>query len=401
MRTFVYRAKHGPVRIVEGELAAESHAAALAALDARGYTPIWIREQEAEPRRRAFWRGSRITTRDITILTRQLGSLIRAGVPILRALSTVSEQTDKGRLRRVIQDIQSTVRDGGMLSDALVKFPALFSELYVNMVRAGESAGVLETILQRLSDAREQEEDTRRKVQGALAYPVLVLSVGLMTVFVLLAFFLPRVASLFQEYRQLPLPTRALIATSRFFEVYWPWMASLAVLAVAVFHRLAAMEKGRAVVDRLRLAIPLLGQFVRLADISRFARTLSLLLGAGIPIDKALALGTATMRNAVFREELETVRRETVEQGQPLSAGLKRAAHIPTFVANMVAVGEESGHLEESLAEVAAFYEKEFEQLSRLATSLLEPSLILVVGGIVGFIVSAMLLPIFRIGMLR
>lgn len=398
MPSYVYRAKDGPTKTVTGELTAESRAAALAMLDARHYTPIWVREKELEDRRRIRLWGRRIAPRDITVFARQLGSLTRSGVPILRALATISEQTENSRLRRVVEDIETTIRDGGMLSGALAKYPSLFSELFVNMVRSGESGGVLDQVLYRMAESREQEEDIRRKIQAAVAYPALIMTVGLVTVVVLLTFFLPRVLDLFSSYDRLPLPTRVLMGASGFFSGNWYWILILLLLAAAIFNRLVTLDKGRTLVDHIKLHVPLLKRLIREADISRFARTLALLLEAGIPIDRSLALSSDTMRNAVYRQEMDKVRAGTVQQGMPLSEGLKRSGIFPVFLANMVGVGEESGHLEESLTEVASFYEKEFDQQTRLATSLLEPALILVVGLVVGFIVAAMLLPIFELG---
>jgi len=395
----VYKAKDGPSKTVEGELRAESRSAAVAAVDAMGYIPVQVRlkPESGSKRRGRVWRRP-VSARDVTVFTRQLASLVRSGVPILRALSTVRAQTENGSLRQVVDDLEVTVRDGSMLSEALSKHAALFPELYVNMVRSGESGGVLDTILERLAEARENEEDMRRKVQAAIAYPTLIVCVGIATVFVLLTFFLPRVVGLFRDYRRLPLPTRLLMGASDFFADSWHWIVLGLLLAIAVVKRLQAVDKGKTFLDRLKLHVPVLSRFIRDSDIARFARTLALLLEAGIPIDRGLALSANTLRNAVFRSEIEKVRDETVQQGHPLSEGLKRAKYFPVFVANMTGVGEEAGTLENSLAEVASFYEKEFEQRSRLATSLLEPVLILVVGVIVGFIVTAMLLPIFEIG---
>jgi len=397
MPSFVYRAKSGPGKTVEGELHAESRADAVARLDAMGYIPVTVNEKGVvQPRRRL--RGRRIGQRDVTLFTRQLASLTRSGVPILRALSTISAQTDNARLAALVEDLENAIRDGSMLSDTLAKYPALFSELYVNMVHSGESAGVLDTILFRLADAREKEEDLRRQVQAATAYPLLIVVVGILTVFALLSFFMPRVIDLFRDYADLPLPTRILIGTSNFFSEYWLWLLLVLVLVAAVFNRLAAMEKGRVFVDRMKLHTPVFGNFVRQSEIARFARTFALLIESGVPVEKGLTLSAGAMRNAVLKDELYALREDTVRQGLPVSAGLKKTRYFPPFVANMAAVGEEAGRLEDSLSEIASFYEKEVDQRTRLATSLLEPVLILIVGAVVGFIVFSMLLPIFKLG---
>ena len=398
MPIFEYRAKDGPGKTVEGELFSESKASAALALDGMGLSPLWVREKSAETKRDRAFRLRGIAPREVTVFTRQLASLLRSGVPILRALTTIRDQTENPGLRRVAEDIELRIRRGDMLSDAIAQHPRLFSELFVNMVRSGEWGGVLDTILTRLADAREQEEEVRRKVQAALAYPVLVVCVGGATVFILLAFFMPKVLELFEGYRDLPLPTRMLIGVSSFFSRFWYWLLLLGALLAAVAHRLSGSVHGRLALDRAKLTIPLLRTFILQSEIARFARTMALLLKSGVSVDRGMDLSARTVRNTVLRTEIEAVREQTVQQGMPMSAGLRRAAHIPPFVSNLAAVGEESGRLEDALNEVAQFYEKEVEQSSRLATSLLEPILILVVGGMVGLIVVAMLLPIFEIG---
>jgi type IV pilus assembly protein PilC len=400
MPTYEYKVKDGPGKTVEGELVAESRQAALASLDAMGYSPISVGEKNETRSARSIMHVRGITNRDVTVFTRQLASLLKSGVPILKALFTVEEQTENPAFKRVVEDLKNTTRGGCMLSEALAKYPAVFPELYVSMVLSGESGGVLDTVLQRLAVSREQEEETRRKIQAAIAYPALIISVGVITVFVLLSFFLPRVVTLFDQYKnkKLPVPTRILMGLSDFFSNEWYWIVIVAVLAWAFYRRLASFEWGRLFIDAMKLRLPVIGSLVKQSEIARFARTLSLLLNSGISIDKALTLSANTMRNAVLRSGIEDVRRETVQQGIPLSTGLKKAAEFPPLVGNMTAVGEESGRLDECLDEIASYFEREVDHRSRLVTSLLEPVLILVVGAIVGFIVAAMLLPIFELG---
>ncbi len=398
MPLFVYKAKQGPHHTEEGVVDAFSRAEAADVLSARGLVPIYIKEREGcgteKPRR---W-ARRVKRRDVVIFTYQLASLIRSGVPILRALSTIREQTEHPRFKRLVGEIEGHIRDGEMLSDALQRQGPYFPELYVSMVRSGESGGVLDTVLTRLAEAMDKEEETRRSVQSAMAYPLLTLSMGLLTVFILLTFFLPRVLSLFDEYESLPLPTRILVGTSDFCEANWYWLVFGLLLVGAIFRRMATHERGRLYVDGLKLKLPLIGKFLLLTDIARFSRTLALLLQSGLSIDRVLILGAQTASNHVLREEIDDVRLQTVSQGVPFSEGLKKASNFPVFMANMCAVGEEGGRLDEALDEVAGFYERQIERQCQLAISLLEPILILVVGALVGFIVAAMLLPIFELG---
>jgi general secretion pathway protein F len=218
------------------------------------------------------------------------------------------------------------------------------------------------------------------------------------TVLALLTFFLPRVVALFRDYDRLPLPTRILIALSDFFAAWWYWLVIAALLAAAVLFRLASVPAGRQWLDSLKLRIPLMRRMLLYSDLSRYSRTLALLVDAGISIDRALALASSTVRNRVLRLQLEGARDSTIRQGRALSEGLRRAPDVPPFLVNLVAVGEEGGRLPEALTDVAVFYEKELDQQGRLVTSLLEPILILTVGALVGFIVAAMLLPIFELG---
>ena len=398
MPTFVYKAKDGPDRTLDGEIVAESQTAAAARLEAMGYIPVWIQEARFGQGKHRLSRR-RIASRDVNVFTRQLAGLLRAGVPILRALATIQEQTENERFQKIVAGIVAGVRDGQMLSETLGKYPRIFPELYVNMVRSGESGGVLDEILLRLAEARESEEELKSKVRSAIAYPSLVLTVGIVSVFVIVTFFMPRIMHLFEGTTQvLPLPTRVVMGISRFLAAFWPWIVGALVLALYLLKRMVAHGRMRLTFDGLLLNLPLLGRFMRDTDLVRFARTLALLTRAGIAIDRAIALSASTLLNTVLREAMRGVGRDTVMTGSSLAAGLRRRPEIPAFVTNMVAVGEESGRLEEALAEVAAFYQRELDRDLRLVTTLLEPVLILAIGAVVGFIIFAMLLPIFDLG---
>lgn len=398
MPMYGYKAKDGPDRTVEGERYAETREQVLAWLEAQGWSPVFVREQPVAANRAGQrLRRRRVRPRDLTLFAAQMAGLLRSGVPMLRALSTLSEQAETHGMLALTRALEADIRDGQMLSDALGRRGHLFSPLFVSMVRAGESAGSLDHVLARLASAREQEDELRRKVQTALAYPVLVLMVGVATVITLLGVFLPRVVVLFEGYRVLPLPTRMLINASHFMEEYWMWIGVGLVLAGAVLKRLADLEHGRGFVDGIKLGLPGIGRFVRRVDAARFSRTLGLLIESGVPIERALRLGIDVIGNAVVRSEAARCLEGAVRQGATLSSGLKRMRAFPPMVGNMAAVGEEGGTLDRALADVAAFYEREVEQMSRVAVSLVEPVLILVVGGFVGFIVAAMLLPIFSI----
>ncbi len=400
MGRFIYKAKDGLGRTVEREVDAETRADAIARIEAEGMIPIWVRPwRPEETRTRRFrLRLRRIRRRDVTIFTFQLASLLRSGVPILRALHTVQEQTENSALGEIVREFGAAIRDGAMLSEALMRHPRLFSKLYVGMVRSGEHAGMLAELLLKLAVARENEEETRRKVQSAMAYPILVAVTGVATVLVLLTFFMPRVMRLFDRYEDLPGVTRALMAISRACADYWYWAVLVAILIGAIVQRLASLTPGRRFMDSLLLRLPLVGPFVRDVDMARFAHTFALLVQSGLSIDQVLLFSGETMRNSLLRDDIDRVRRLTTEQGMSLTEGVKRSANFPPYFTNMLAVGEEGGRLDEMLQEVAGYYERSIDRRSRLVTSLVEPVLLLIVGAVVGFIVFAMLLPIFELG---
>ena len=399
MPTFAYKAKQGPDKTVEGEIAAENRSAAVARLERMGCSPLSLEEVAGTRRAVSGSRLRKIKERDITVFTRQLAGLLRAGVPILRALTTIQQQTENASLQALIMEITGAVRDGRAFSESLARYPALFTDLYINMARSGESAGMLDEILMRLAEARENDDELRSRVLAAIAYPALVLSVGALSIFVILTFFLPRIMHLFEGTAVvLPFPTRMVLAVSSVFSHYWGILVIVAGIAVLLVRRYFKTETGRMALDGALLRMPVIGAFARDTDIVRFARTLALLVKAGILVDRALTLSGNTLMNRRLRAAVLAAADETVRQGATVATGFKRRPEIPEFVTNMVAVGEESGHLDEALLEVASFYQRELDRDLRQVTTLLEPVLILLVGIVVGFIIFAMLLPIFQIG---
>jgi len=341
-----------------------------------------------------------VRKRDVSVFTYQLASLTRAGVPILRALSLISEQTERRGFAQIVGELRDQIRDGKALSEAMSQYPSLFDTLYLSMVRSGERAGVLDEVLYRLAEYREREWELRQKVRNALTYPLLIISVGVVSVFVILTFFLPRVITLLEEMGQsLPRSTKILIEVSRFVSGHWLWFLIALGLILIAFGKGKPGSRKKWVMDAIRLHIPFVRRFTRAEEIVRFARTMSLLLKNGLHVYESLELAIDTLNNDLLKEELKEVSREIVEQGSTLSENLKEKGIFPNFVVNMLAVGEEGGRLEESLEEIAHSYEREVEQMIKMSTSLLEPLLILVVGVVVGFIVYALLLPIFNMNM--
>lgn len=399
MPVFAYKAKKGPGQTVDGRIEADSQVAALARLDALGLSPILLEPATGAVQSDGRRPIRRIAARDVTVFTRQLAGLLRAGVPILRALLTIQQQSGNAAFRAVLDAIVSAVQDGRMLSETLAGYPALFPELYVNMVRAGESAGMLDEMLLRLAEARERDDELRGKVVAAVAYPALVLAIGALSVFVILAFFMPRIAHLFDGLHvTLPLATRLVLALSGVLAQGWGWLVAACLIAGLVAYRVLRSPAGRLALDAAILRLPIAGRFALDTDLVRFSRTLALLISAGIPIERALALSEKTLLNRQLRQAVAAVERDTVQRGASLADGFRRRPEFPAFLTNMMAVGEEGGRLDESLLEAASFYQRELDRDLRLMTTLMEPALILLVGLVVGFIIFAMLLPIFQIG---
>ncbi len=401
MPTYVYQAKKGPTETIAGEIVASSESDALAKIDRLGLSPISVTLSDKKTAAASIrLSGGRVSARDVDIFTRQLSGMIKAGVPILRALRTIQEQCESRAFQQVVGELEVGVRDGQMLSDVMERFPRVFPSLFVSMVKSGESGGVLDTILMTMADAREAEADFRRKVQSAIAYPLLMLGVGAGTVFIMVGFLLPKIVPLIQSSSKtggLPWQTEVVMASSDWLSAHWLWVVLLFAGAVVSILQLRSSQNGRRWLDSMMLRIPFVKGFLQQIDIARFARTMSLLIRSAVPIDRALRLGGGALRNEVLRQAVEELRVGTVQQGQTLASGIRRSIYFPGFVANMVAVGEESGSLDDSLLEVAIYYEREVDHKIRIMTTLLEPILILCVGGVVGFIVFAMMLPIFQV----
>ncbi|MBI4436822.1 MAG: type II secretion system F family protein [Candidatus Omnitrophica bacterium] len=404
MPRFAYRAKGGPREVLQGVIEAESQEAALRQLDRLGYYPLSLEETRSTPSSQTLPLSFRkkISSRDITLFTRQLSDLLGSGVPLVRSLDILFRQTENESLCKVIEGIQGFVRDGGIFSQGLARHPKVFSSLYTSLVEAGEVSGALEGVLTRLADFGEKEEETRIKVAQALTYPFLICGVGLLTVIFLLTFVIPKIVGLFQDIQTtLPLPTRILMTVSHLLSSYG-WLLLIVFLIPIVLLRRGRVPPGTFIaLDRMKLKIPLLGDLVRKSEIARFGRTLGTLIANGIPALRAIEVVSKTVGNQVLRQEVERAWRE-VREGVPLAESLAHGTQFPPFVTNMIAVGEESGSLERALFKVADAFDREVDRATKQITTLLEPFMILLVAVLVGFIVVSMLLPIFQLqGIIR
>jgi len=341
-------------------------------------------------------RFRRIAPLDLALATRQLSTLIGAGVPLVEALSALAEQVETARLKGVIGKIRDRVNEGSTLGDAMAQ-AGTFSDLYVGMVHAGEAGGALEQVLARLAEYLESEVRLRNKVGSILIYPSVMFGFALIVVGVLVTVVLPQITELLASLNQpLPFYTRAIIEMARFMKSYW-WAVAAALLAVAILIRaVLRTQAGRASVDRMKLRLPVVGRTVRLLAISRFTRTLSTLLAGGLPIVRALDTAKHVANNVVLGAAIDAAR-DSVTEGQSLAQPLRASGEFPPIVVHMVEVGERSGELESMLEKIAQTYEDQVETSVTRLTALLEPLLILLMVGIVMFIIAATLVPLLQI----
>jgi type IV pilus assembly protein PilC len=339
--------------------------------------------------------GTRISTRDIVIFTRQFATMINAGLPLVQSLSILAQQTENKALKDVTRAVVFDVEAGNTLADAFAKQPKAFSGLYVNMVAAGEAGGILDTILLRLATFLEKNDALVRKVKSAMIYPGVILSVAVIAISVLLVFVIPVFENMFASVNmELPLPTRVVIAASDFLTSYW-WLV-LGVIAAFVFalKRWYATANGRKQLDTLMINAPVIGDVIRKSAVSRFTRTLGTLISSGVSILDGLEITAKTSDNRVIHDAVMESR-QSIAGGETIAAPLERSKVFPPMVISMIAVGEQTGGLDELLSKIADFYDEEVDVAVGALLSLMEPVMIVVLGVIVGGMVVAMYLPIF------
>jgi type IV pilus assembly protein PilC len=340
-------------------------------------------------------KGGSISMRDVVIFTRQFSTMINAGLPLVQALDILSKQSENPTLPEVTKAFVFDVESGHTVADALSKHRNAFSELYVNMVAAGEAGGILDTILMRLAGFLEKNDALVRKVKGAMIYPGVIMGVAAAAISVLLIFVIPTFKDMFESVSMtLPLPTRVVVGLSNFLRSYW-WAMGLAVgVGVYAGRIYYATSDGRLNIDRLMLRLPVLGDVLRKSAVSRFTRTLGTLISSGVSILDGLEITAKTAGNRVIQDAVMAAR-TSIAGGDTISAPLQRSAVFPPMVISMIAVGEQTGGLDEMLSKIADFYDEDVDAAVSNLLSLLEPIMIVFLGVIVGGMVVAMYLPIF------
>lgn len=339
----------------------------------------------------------RVSTLDVAVATRQLATLLKSGIPLVEALTALIDQLEQPDLKLALTQIRDRVNEGTSLNEAMRAHPQYFSTLYVNMVTAGESSGTLDAVLQRLAEFLEAQAKLSNKVFGALAYPMFMVLMGMGVVAVMMVAVVPKVTSIFENFQQaLPWYTRLLIFTSEVFTGYWWLLILLVAGGIYGFRRWVATTDGRKRWDLFVLRAPIFGRLTLMVAVSRFARTLSTLLRSGVPLLNALEITRNVLGNTELMRVVEEAR-VSIREGESIAAPLKRSGRFPPIVTHMIAIGERSGQLEEMLENVASAYDNQVDAQIGVMTSLLEPIMILLVGGMSGGIAFAILIPLMQI----
>jgi type IV pilus assembly protein PilC len=397
MATFVFKAIDLAGGQSKGEVDADSKQAVADQLKARGLIVLDIAAKRGS-KEITFDRFNKVSAKDLAIMSRQLATMVSSGMTLLRTLYVLEAQTEAKMLKETIVLVRKDVEAGVSLSDALTRHPKIFNPLYVAMVRAGETGGVLESSLMRIADQLEADESLRRKVKSAMMYPAVVSSFALLVLFGLVAFLVPVFVNVFKEFGgKLPMITQFTVNISNFVTHQWYLLFLLVFGIVFGFKKWKSSEWGRPQWDAFRLRFPFkIGEVVQKVAIARWSRTFSALITSGVPILQAIDITGQTAGNTIVERAMKEVT-ESVKSGGTIAAPLRDAPVFPTMVAHMIGVGEETGALDSMLAKVADFYEDEVDTAVKALTSILEPIMIVLVGGIVGFIVIAMYLPLFKV----
>jgi type IV pilus assembly protein PilC len=396
--TFTYTARKDRGAQFTGEVMGDSKAAVVAELRRKGLTVVRLEEKRGALDLRAMMENSkRISMRDKAVFARQFATMINSGLAVLRALYVLEEQTQNQRFKKIIKLVRDDVEAGMPLSDAMARQPAAFDRLYVAMVRAGEAGGALDLTLLRLATQLEKQDSLRRSIKSAMTYPILIAAFAIMVMIGMLLFIIPIFANMYKDLGgQLPSLTRMMMGISNMLKGYWFIIFPVIILIVWALIRLKNTEKGRRSWDRFKLALPMkLGPLIQKIAVSRFSRTLATLVGSGVPILQAIEITGKTSGNTVIEDAMVDVK-ESVRSGETIAKPLSRVAVFPPMVTHMISIGEETGALDSMLNKIADFYEDEVDATVKSLTSIIEPIMMLFVGGLVGVIVISMYLPMFN-----
>lgn len=341
--------------------------------------------------------GGNVTKQDIKDFTSSFCTLQKAAIPLVECLNALADQAEKEKLKSALTDIKAKVSEGSSLANAMADYPKMFDTLYISMIRAGESSGSLDIVLERLTGFLESQLRLKSKIVGAMVYPMIMIVIGVLLLALLLGFIVPRVTKMFEQQRkELPGITKFLLASSDFVTNYWPLLIVFFVLAYLAFKKWTSTPSGRYRWDSILLKLPIFGGVIRMVALSRFAKTLSTLLASGVPLLKALDIVKSVLGNDVLGKVVEKAH-DNIKEGETLAVPLKRSGEFPPLMVHMISVGEKAGRLEEMLNSVADNYEEQVSVKVEALTAMLEPLMIVVMGGTIGFVVFAIMLPIMQL----
>ncbi len=396
--TFTYRAVTPDGKLRTGTLPGESDRAVARELQRQGLTPLRVSAGESKLKNLQlpqFGRGKR--ARDVLFFTQELATLLSAGVPLDRALAITSELSERLQFRQVIGEVLRALKGGRSLADSLATHPEYFSELYLNMIRAGEASGSLALVAERLADFERSRDELRSYIIGSMIYPALLACVGTASIFILLNFVIPRFAAGFAEsHIPMPLPTQILMRVSEAVKTYGVLAIGAAAAAVIAFRLYVRTPAGRLVWDSVRLRIPLLGEALRKADTARFARSMSTLVANSVPLVQSLSIARAILTNRIIAQSLDSVA-QGVKRGEGIARPLRRTGQFPALAGHLLSVGEETGRLDQMFARMADIYEKDTRDAIKRFTALFEPLVILFMGVVVGAMILSIMLAITSI----
>ena len=397
MPTYSYKVRNQTGEIISGVIDAPTTDAVAEQLFSKGYTPVKIEaEEEAKSHIEKGWQiFDKVKDEDLIVFSRQLATLVTAGISFIRSLDTLAEQTKSRKLRKIIEEIRREVEKGSSFSDALARFPKVFSPLYISMVRVGEEAGVLDDILNRLSSLLEHDATTRARVKAATRYPVIVVISMIIAFLVLTTFVVPKFASLYQSAKvELPFPTLVLIFLNKAIRTYWPLLLAAIAGVIFAFRGYIRTPSGRWNLDKFKLRVPIIGSVVEKTVMSRFARIFSTLYSSGIPMLHALDIVAGTLGNIIIARAVEVIK-ESVREGKGLAVPMASTMVFTPMVTQMVAVGEETGALDDMLTKVADYYDLEVEYAIKNLATTLEPVLLVFLAGGILFLALGIFLPIW------
>jgi len=396
-QAYDYKVRDRSGALVTGQMAGDSETLVLQRLREMGMTPVEVKKAAAGLKMEINLRPGRVKLKQIAVFCRQFATMVNSGLPILRALAILGDQTENKELAKVLIQVRTDIENGSSLSAAMAKHPKAFNNLFVAMIKAGETGGVLDDVLLNLADQIEKEVELRRQIKSAMTYPVVVVALVFLILGAMLLFVVPQFETIYTQLNgTLPLPTRMLLGVSSAFRNYWYIVLLLGGVAAFLFRRYKRTDAGRARVDAAKIRVPVFGPLFHKVALARFSSTLAMLLRAGVPILQALDNVREAVNNRVIAAAVEDVK-ISVREGESIAKPLAKHKVFPPMVVQMLAVGEETGAVDTMLDKVAEFYNNEVTATVEALTSLIEPLLIAVIGGCVGAAVIALYMPMFNI----